>query len=401
MKTQHQTIIIPGRENSIVVDFVNRAVVGVENSKLPTIKFPTYSRDDLLNLYKTRKSSRKNLQIWIFLTYDCNFNCTYCIQQKSKCWDIPSSISKHPFLPSNINLLIQFIKRQIRDETESLEVVFFGGEPLLEINTIKQIIYDLTRSISISKSFSIITNGALWPCITDDQLLQVKNIQITIDGTREIHDIRRTSPSYRSTYETIINKLSWIIKNMPDTEIQIRINVDKENKQFIPDFLRSEPILHHSGVTLDIARTKPNDSPHDLAILSEREFSYFFAEILDVALSEKIVVIPPNMGTCSLCIENTYYISPDNLIYRCPQLVGYKEHAIGTLSTVKDFGDNGCYPVDDTCITCSLFYYCFGRCKFDFIVGNTNRLRACPAVYRERNITNYYSYKYNAYLQGG
>ena len=103
--------------------------------------------------------------IFIMLGFACNFNCNYCLQHKFKISTLQTSYNKD---------IITFIKH-LSNKNDYINVTFIGGEPLLYINVIRNIIEDLKDTKNIS--YSITTNGSL---INDDTLPLINENNISV-----------------------------------------------------------------------------------------------------------------------------------------------------------------------------------------------------------------------------
>ena len=87
--------------------------------------------------------------IFIMLGFACNFNCKYCLQYKNKTHEVITSFNEE---------IIDFIRYQA-SINEHIRINFYGGEPLLYIDTIRKIVSSLHNIENIH--FSLITNGSL------------------------------------------------------------------------------------------------------------------------------------------------------------------------------------------------------------------------------------------------
>lgn len=142
-----------------------------------------------------------------------------------------------------------------------LDITWYGGEPLLELNTIVDLsnrLIELSKRYNAVYSAGIITNGTLLTKdvakILRDQC-KVSYCQVTLDGPAEIHDQRRVFSDGRASFITILNN----IKDVSDIiDVNIRINVDSENEERIPELLN---ILANEGikdkVKMHIGLTEP------------------------------------------------------------------------------------------------------------------------------------------------
>jgi len=180
---------------------------------------------DRLKIYNniSRFSRKDTLNIIIAPTMNCNMKCPYCYEDKTNC-TMNKEIRDD---------LIKFIKNSIKHgKKEHLTVVWYGGEPLLA----KEIIRDISKELikfcdenNVSYAGNIITNGTLYDNKTALMLKEecrVKNVQITLDGFKDTHNARRILKSGDDSFSKIIKNIK---ENKDIIKIAIRINVDKSN----------------------------------------------------------------------------------------------------------------------------------------------------------------------------
>ncbi len=122
------------------------------------------------------------------LTKNCNYACTYCFVDQSLKYDMSYD-------------LIKDIMDSYKVEDRKYNIVFFGGEPLLKANEIIRFIKEYTDIVT---NFSILTNGSL---LTKEMLDEFKpyskklNIQISLDGPKEVHDKYRIYKNGEGTFD--------------------------------------------------------------------------------------------------------------------------------------------------------------------------------------------------------
>lgn len=130
-------------------------------------------------------------------TQDCNFDCIYCFEEHRKPIYIKENIK---------NKIIDFIKNLSKNKKINIE--WYGGEPLLSFDIIKDISYRLIQE-NIKFHASIITNGYL---LTSEKVslfkeLNISSIQITLDGLSSTHNKRRPLKNKEGTFDQIILNL--------------------------------------------------------------------------------------------------------------------------------------------------------------------------------------------------
>ena len=184
------------------------------------------SKYDYYNLKRLQFNAQKYntgcLGLVIVPTTACNFACPYCFEPKKDPKTITAPI---------IDDLQKFIKSFVG--AHNIDLTWYGGEPLLAFNQIKDIYRMLTEDgMPEIKAHSIVTNGYLFTEEVIDFFKGKKlgNIQITIDGSKEHHNTTRClKAGQKPTFDVIINNIELILQHMPETILAIRVNVKKSN----------------------------------------------------------------------------------------------------------------------------------------------------------------------------
>lgn len=314
----------------------------------------------------------------IYTTYACNMRCSYCYEDF-----LTKTLGSHTFMDKSIaKRVVKFIQNKtIEDGYKVLIVMFFGGEPMLNVKIILQffqILYPWTKEKKIEFIPAIITNGTLISGNTLSKLSHYNPIfQITLDGPKEIHDKRRPYKNGRGTYDDIIKGVE-LLKNHK-AKIVIRINIDKGNCQYIERFL--DQLKEKFGTDL-VIKFAPVVPP-----VGNKRFSCSWAAMSlmgeDYAILPKMfeaatkrgftVTMRPrvNLLFCEFLTDSSFMIDPHADIYKCEGLVGIKECKVGSIDK------NGClsevdYPyydwlsissLDGDCRDCSLLPACGGGCR--------------------------------------
>jgi len=141
---------------------------------------------------------------YINTTSLCNLRCKYCYVHFGS-YNVLNLIKEieEELIPKISEFLLNF---RIK------EVVFFGGEPLIGINSIRKIIKSLDKYINAK--YGLVTNGTLINHEVID-LIKKYNIEITVslDGWRTIHDLTRTYTNGKGSYNDVIHGISQLIKH--------------------------------------------------------------------------------------------------------------------------------------------------------------------------------------------
>jgi len=279
----------------------------------------------------------------ILTTYSCNFACTYCFEQ---------SVREQVFMDKQASdqIIRWLISRAEKRGYRQIFLVFYGGEPLLNVRPIYDIswhLYTWAADRGIDFGFGIITNGSLLKPELVDKLLTVglREVRITIDGDREAHDKKRPFSDGSPSFDAIIKNIKGLIK-YSRLKINVAGNFDQQSFESIPrllDYLEKEEILRRLG-TIDFAPLMPRLGPKDNPGMVELKdcFSFIGKNGLHremVAIKKELLrrSLPMRTGfainACSLLMhDGGVTIDPTGLIFKCNALVGYPEFAIGTVN---------------------------------------------------------------------
>ena len=174
------------------------------------------------------KFTNDTLNSTVLLTWACNLKCIYCFEGEH---ENVVTMSRE-----GADIYIKFIKQNMAaKKVNNVIINLFGGEPMANIE-IGYYILDNIKSFceqnQLNFSSTIITNGTL---ITEEKLnrlleLNCKSIQVTLDGVKEIHDVRRMDKLGNGTFDRIVETLKLLNSKMAELKsfgTVIRINIDK------------------------------------------------------------------------------------------------------------------------------------------------------------------------------
>lgn len=173
------------------------------------------------------------LTISIMPTEQCNFRCTYCYES-----------FKHGKMSKNLqDAIIKFIGRNII-KYSSVDLSWYGGEPLLEKEVIEYISEEVMKICRKTKRYltTSITTNAYYLDIETFKMLQkynLVNVQVTLDGIKETHDKQRVLANKKPTFDVILKNL-LNIKNNTKSAVQkiiIRTNVSQDIYNILDEYI--------------------------------------------------------------------------------------------------------------------------------------------------------------------
>ncbi|MCX5701618.1 MAG: SPASM domain-containing protein [Candidatus Omnitrophica bacterium] len=330
-------------------------------------------------------SSFLPFEVTILTTYACNFRCVYCFEE---------SVKEDVFLDKETSDLIikWLIQRAEEKKFKRIFLVYYGGEPLLNIRPIYDIswhIREWAQKKGVEFGFGIITNGSLINPDLIDKFTTVglKDIRITIDGDRSEHNKKRPFCDGRPTFDLIIDNIKSIIDKV---KVGVVGNFDRENVASIPgflDYLEKEGLLYRLD-RIDFAplspRLGPRSNPGAIELAECLSFvskDGLFNEVLAVKreLMRRGIKIRTGLAinACSLIMQDAAVtIDPEGLIYKCNSLVGYSEFSLGNVQS-DEFEEKSreFLNIDawDKCpMDCPYIPMCQGGCRFYSYLENNN-----------------------------
>ncbi|MGQ9817624.1 MAG: radical SAM protein [bacterium] len=301
-----------------------------------------------------------------------------------------------------INIL-NFIKSQIEElKPTGIGVWWYGGEPLMRFKIINELgtaLRKITEKYAIEYAATIITNGFLLNKQLARELIKIgiNRIQISVDGPEKVHNKRRILKNGAFTFERI--KEAIILAKQFFKELEIRINVDRENIDTIPRLLQEEWIYGENvtirpGGLRDYNELCNEWKPGEKGFSSEefyhiyeliREKTKYKKEKSDKYLPNKI---PIRSIYCGAQLLNSYIIGPGGLVYKCTACLDSGDE-VGIINKGK-FNPNEKFidwiiktPVDEEpCMSCKLLPMCMGGCP-------TVRYRSVNPLKLRKRICNY------------
>ena len=315
------------------------------------------------------------------VAHDCNLRCEYCFAAKGDfgCGRklMPIEVGKKA-----IDFLIQH-----SGSRHNLEVDFFGGEPLMNFEVVKQIIEyarNIEKQYNKNFRFTLTTNGLL---LTDDIIeylnKEMSNVVLSLDGRKEINDRLRIHANGFGCYDSIVPKYQKLVASRGDKDYYIRGTFTNFNLDFADD------VLHIANLGFDQISIEPVvvDSSIDYSLKKENLSDIFLeyerlAELILQRKKEKKDVyffhfmVDLNQGPCAIkrlrgcgCGNEYIAITPEGDIFPCHQFVGDTSHKMGNIidgtfdqDMKQNFAKVNVYSKEE-CKQCWAKFYCSGGCS--------------------------------------
>ena len=342
--------------------------------------------------FKKRQTVVKALCLHI--AHDCNLACRYCFAGEGE-YQGDRSLMSYEVGKKALDFLIANLGKR-----RNLEVDFFGGEPLMNWQVVKDLVaYGREQEKIHDKHFrfTVTTNGVL----LNDEIQEfvnkeMDNVVLSLDGRKEVNDKMRPFRNGKGSYDLIVPKFQKLAESRNQEKYYIRGTFTRNNLDFSNDVLHFadlgfeqisiEPVV---GEDTDPYAIRKEDLPKifeeydKLAkIMVERERSgrgfTFFHFMIDLEGG------PCVSKRLSGCGSGTEYlaVTPWGDLYPCHQFVGQEEFLMGNVDegiTHTEIADEfrGCSVYSkESCKNCFARFYCSGGCmansyKFNHSINDT------------------------------
>lgn len=316
----------------------------------------------------------------LHVAHTCNLNCSYCFASQGK-YHGDRAVMSYEVGKQALDFLIANSGTR-----HNLEVDFFGGEPLMNFDVVKQLVA-YARSIEKEHNknfrFTLTTNGML---IDDDVIdfanKECHNVVLSLDGRKEIHDRFRVDYAGNGSWERIVPKFQKLVKARDGKGYYMRGTFTHAN----PDFLEDIKTMLDLGFT-ELSMEPVVCAPNDPSALTDDDLEIVFKQYEELAqlMLERQkegkpftfyhYMIDLKGGPCvykriSGCGSGTEYmaVTPWGDLYPCHQFVGEEAFKLGDVwhgveNTEKqdEFAACNVYAREE-CKDCWAKLYCSGGC---------------------------------------
>ncbi|MBQ8374426.1 MAG: thioether cross-link-forming SCIFF peptide maturase [Clostridia bacterium] len=336
-------------------------------------------------LYKAETSARpmKSNEVkalCIHICHDCNFRCRYCFADEGAYHSKRESMSLETAKAAVDFLIENSGNRKV------LEMDFFGGEPLMNLEVLKQTVaYAKERGAQTGKKFlfTTTTNALL---LNDETIeffnAEMENVVLSLDGRPEVHDAIRKSVNGKGTYALIIDKIKKFVRLRGEKSYYVRGTFTAKNLDFAKDviFLAEEGF---DSISMEPVVTDIDDlqiKEEHLPII-EKEYENLCEEYLKKYAEGKgfnffHFNIDLEGGPClskrvSACGAGNEYFSvlPGGDLYPCHQFASDKEFYMGDVwqgivkPEIREKFKNSCLFTRKKCGDCFAKFVCSGGCN--------------------------------------
>ena len=316
----------------------------------------------------------------LHIAHTCNLNCSYCFASQGK-YHGQRAVMSYEVGKRALDFLIENSGTR-----RNLEVDFFGGEPLMNFQVVKDLVA-YARSIEKEKGknfrFTLTTNGVL----VDDDVIQwanreCSNVVLSLDGRKEIHDRFRVDYAGNGSWEKIVPKFQKFVQARGGKDYYMRGTFTHANPDFLKD-IQTMLDLGFNELSMEPVVCAADDpsalTEDDLPIVMEQ-----YEKLADLMLQRDKegrpftfyhYMIDLTGGPCiykriSGCGSGTEYmaVTPWGDLYPCHQFVGEERFCLGNIwegvtnrEIQNEFACCNVYAHPE-CRDCWARLYCSGGC---------------------------------------
>ena len=316
----------------------------------------------------------------LHVSHDCNLRCRYCFAGEGK-YRGESELMSLEVGKRALEFLVENSGNR-----RNLEVDFFGGEPLMNFEVVKELTSygrELEKKYDKNFRFTLTTNGTL---VNDDVMdfadREIGNVVMSIDGRKSVNDYMRPYAENVGSYDRIVPKFKEFAKRRQGKSYYVRGTYTRNNLDF------SRDVLHLADLGFDQISVEPVVAkPEDDYSIREQDITVLFDEYdklsAEMARRQKEgnafnffhFMIDLEGGPCvakrlSGCGSGTEYVAvtPAGDIYPCHQFVGDESMKMGDVFSgidrtdiVDKFKKVNVYS-KKKCRECFAKFYCSGGC---------------------------------------
>ena len=316
----------------------------------------------------------------LHIAHTCNLNCSYCFASQGN-YHGERALMSFEVGKRALDFLIENSGTR-----RNLEVDFFGGEPLMNFEVVKQLVA-YARSIEKEKGknfrFTLTTNGVL---IDDDVIdfanRECSNVVLSLDGRKEIHDRFRVDYAGNGSWDKIVPKFKKMVESRGGKNYYMRGTFTHANPDFLND-IKTMLDLGFNELSMEPVVCAPGD-PSELTEEDKGIVMQQYEELAELMIRRRRegrpftfyhYMIDLTGGPCiykriSGCGVGTEYmaVTPNGDLYPCHQFVGEESFKLGNVfdgvsntEKVEEFACCNVYARPD-CADCWAKLYCSGGC---------------------------------------
>ncbi|MCJ7635149.1 radical SAM protein [Candidatus Bathyarchaeota archaeon] len=349
-----------------------------------------HNRDEL-GMLRVRNNvgrfRRKDVGYSIIPTLKCNLKCKYCYE---------NALDYGEDVTMNEEVCHKVINAIVEDAKGSREVwvCWYGGEPLLNLSAMKLISKGLKErfaQLDMKLDCMVVTNGVLLGESFLDVIrdLNVRIIQVTLDGPPLMHDARRPLSNGRGSFAIIIKNLENLLLRHKEIFVSINVVTDKENIDMVDQiFTYIDSITHgdmKKNIKISFSPTycsESNQARITCAIMDFPTFCKAELRLIEESIKRGYLYRPyprRRMEGCTADKFDPFIIGPHGELYKCFMDVGIRARTVGYIEGSSFKTNDNLIPwlswdpvSDKKCGDCFILPICMGGCPRRAILEPSN-----------------------------
>lgn len=328
----------------------------------------------------TEKREEDEIQLFFVPNYSCNFACSYCYQEGYD--PIQKGVDNKV-----IDAFFNYLETEFAGKRKYITV--FGGEPLLPGDSQRKMIaYIISKANEAKLDLAFVTNGYTLSSYVDLlKTARIREIQVTLDGTKSIHDGRRYLKGKHPTFDKIIEGIDACLD--ANLNINMRMVVDKENIENLSDLAQfaidkgwTESPFFKTQIGRNYELHFCNSTPEKLfdratlyqniyeLIKKRPHIARFYKPAFSIAkyISENEDLPTPLFDSCPAC-KTEWAFDFTGTIYSCTATVGKHGEELGTFfpeitrndDLIGEWQNRDITTIEE-CKTCEVALACGGGC---------------------------------------
>ena len=359
-----------------IIDQVTAEVFGLMDNKL------LFTPEEYAPLAGRFKEKNRGIvkALCLHVAHSCNLNCEYCFASQGR------------FKGDRALMNFEVGKRALDYLVENsgsrrnLEVDFFGGEPLLNWEVVKQLVAyarSIEKEAGKNFRFTFTTNGML----VDDEVIdfcnrEMHNVVLSLDGRKEVHDRFRKDYAGEGSWERIVPKFQHFVEKRAGRSYYMRGTFTHANPDFVKD-IEEMLRLGFTELSMEPVVCAPDD-PYALTDEDVETVKGQYEKLAKLMIERRRqgrpftfyhYMIDLGGGPCiykriSGCGSGTEYmaVTPWGDLYPCHQFVSDAEYKLGdvwngvTNTALRDEFEKCNVYAKPECADCWAKLYCSGGC---------------------------------------
>ena len=341
-----------------------------------------FTKDVYENVIEEFSNNRQTVvkALCLHIAHDCNLACRYCFAEEGE-YHGRRALMSYEVGKKALDFLIAN-----SGSRKNLEVDFFGGEPLMNWQVVKQLVeYGRSQEEAHNKKFrfTLTTNGVL----LNDEIMEfcnreMANVVLSLDGRKEVNDKMRPFRNGTGSYDLIVPKFQKFAEKRGDRDYFVRGTFTHNNLDFGKD------VLHFADLGFKKMSVEPVVAPDEEPYAIKEADLPQILEEYDRLAAEYVkrhkegrgftffhFMLDLTQGPCvakrlSGCGSGTEYlaVTPWGDLYPCHQFVGNEDFLLGNVDTgvtntaVRDEFKLCNVYAKDKCRDCFARFYCSGGC---------------------------------------